>query len=85
MKKHEMKFNVSCLDMTPLDEDSEYSKLAAVGVWNDMSVNSLSSSINILSLPSFQCLINVPFEETVHRSVLLCSFENLISTLKMYY
>lgn len=84
MKKHERKFNVSCLDITPVDEDPEYSKLAAVGMWNDMSVNTLSPRIYILSLPSFQHLINVPLGETVPRSVLLCSFEEVISALKMH-
>ena len=72
--KHiQMEYEISCLDINPIGENSHYSSLAAVGMWTDISVR-------IFSLPSLELLTKENLGgEIIPRSVLLCNFEGVIS------
>ncbi|XP_010906318.1 DNA damage-binding protein 1a [Elaeis guineensis] len=70
--KHiQMEYEISCLDINPIGENSHYSSLAAVGMWTDISVR-------IFSLPSLELLTKENLGgEIIPRSVLLCNFEGV--------
>lgn len=71
VKYEKMKYHVSCLDINPIGEDSNYSKLAAVGMWTDICVG-------IFTLPNLQLLTKENLGgEVVSRSVLLCELEGI--------
>ncbi|XP_010941529.1 DNA damage-binding protein 1a [Elaeis guineensis] len=70
--KHiQLEYEISCLDINPIGENSNYSSLAAVGMWTDISVR-------IFSLPSLELLTKENLGgEIIPRSVLLCTFEGV--------
>ncbi|KAI3495498.1 hypothetical protein L1887_37839 [Cichorium endivia] len=71
-KKHaELKYDISCLDINPIGDNPNYSNLAAVGMWTDISVK-------IFSLPDLNLITEEQLGgEIIPRSVLLCAFEGI--------
>ncbi|KAJ0844874.1 putative transcription factor WD40-like family [Helianthus annuus] len=71
-KKHaQLKYDISCLDINPIGENPNYSSLAAVGMWTDISVK-------IFSLPDLNLMTEEQLGgEIIPRSVLLCAFEGI--------
>ncbi|KAD7117821.1 hypothetical protein E3N88_05089 [Mikania micrantha] len=71
-KKHaQLKYDISCLDINPIGENSNNSNLAAVGMWTDISVR-------IYSLPDLNLITEEHLGgEIIPRSVLLCAFEGI--------
>ncbi|KAI3824589.1 hypothetical protein L1987_06052 [Smallanthus sonchifolius] len=71
-KKHaQLKYDISCLDINPIGENPNYSNLAAVGMWTDISVR-------IFSLPDLNLITEEHLGgEIIPRSVLLCAFEGI--------
>jgi DNA damage-binding protein 1 len=72
VKHIELEHEISCLDINPINENPQYSCLAAVGMWTEISVR-------ILSLPSLQLNWKENFDKAVPRSVLLCTIEAVCS------
>ncbi|KAF6166099.1 hypothetical protein GIB67_023809 [Kingdonia uniflora] len=71
VKHVQLEYEVSCLDINPIGENPNYSQLAAVGMWTDMSVR-------IFSLPSLELSKKEHLGgDIIPRSVLLCSFEGV--------
>lgn len=71
VKHLEIEFDVSCLDINPIGDNSMRSELAVVGLWRDYSVR-------IYSLPNLEFITTLHFGENVPpRSVLLCRFEGI--------
>ncbi|PPD68341.1 hypothetical protein GOBAR_DD34788 [Gossypium barbadense] len=71
VKHAQLEYEISCLDINPIGENSNYSHLAAVGMWTDISVR-------IFSLPELNLITKEQLGgEIIPRSVLLCSFEGL--------
>ncbi|TYH85796.1 hypothetical protein ES332_D02G293700v1 [Gossypium tomentosum] len=69
VKHAQLEYEISCLDINPIGENSNYSHLAAVGMWTDISVR-------IFSLPELNLITKEQLGgEIIPRSVLLCSFE----------
>ncbi|KAE9461432.1 hypothetical protein C3L33_06662, partial [Rhododendron williamsianum] len=69
VKHAQLEYEVSCLDMNPIGENLNYSQLAAVGMWTDISVI-------IFSIPDLNRVTKENLGgEIIPRSVLLCSFE----------
>ncbi|XP_022762655.1 DNA damage-binding protein 1a-like [Durio zibethinus] len=67
----QLEYEISCLDINPICENSNYSQLAAVGMWTDISVS-------IFSLPDLNLITKEQLGgEIIPRSVLLCSFEGI--------
>ncbi|XP_076940007.1 DNA damage-binding protein 1-like [Bidens hawaiensis] len=67
----ELKYDISCLDINPIGENSNRSNLAAVGMWTDISVK-------IFSLPDLTLKTEDHLGgEIIPRSVLLCAFEGI--------
>lgn len=67
--KHvEFDYDVSCLNINPIGENSVYTELAAIGLWNDKTVG-------IFSLPDLKLLSKEDIEDVLVCSVLLCAFE----------
>eukprot|EP00898_Chlorokybus_atmophyticus_P002114 jgi/Chlat1/2903/Chrsp2S04662 len=65
-----LEYEVSCLDISPLNDDSRAS-IAAVGMWTDISVR-------IVELPTLKLLSQEHLGgEIIPRSVLFCSFEGV--------
>lgn len=71
VKHLQLEYEISCLDINPIGENSSYSTLAAVGMWTDISVRMFS--LPGLDLITKECLGG----EIIPRSVLLCSFEGV--------
>lgn len=71
-KKHiQLEHEISCLDINPIGDNPNYSHLAAVGMWTDISVR-------IFSLPDLNLLTKEHLGgEIIPRSVLLCTFEGV--------
>lgn len=70
-KHAQLECEISCLDINPIGENPNYSQLAAVGMWTDISVR-------IFSLPDLNLITKEPLGgEIIPRSVLLCSFEGI--------
>ncbi|KAK1282340.1 DNA damage-binding protein 1 [Acorus calamus] len=64
-----LEYEISCLDISPIGQNSNYSSLAIVGMWTDVSAR-------IFSLPDLDLLtIEHLGGEFIPRSVLLCTFE----------
>ncbi|KAF5752708.1 hypothetical protein HS088_TW01G00624 [Tripterygium wilfordii] len=71
VKHAQLEYEISCLDINPIGENPNYSQLAAVGMWTDISVT-------ILSLPDLNLIVKEHLgREIIPRSVLLCSFEGI--------
>ncbi|PIA41691.1 hypothetical protein AQUCO_02200250v1 [Aquilegia coerulea] len=71
VKHAQLEYEVSCLDINPIGENSNASQLAAVGMWTDMSVR-------IFSLPGLDLITKEHLGgEIIPRSVLLCAFEGV--------
>lgn len=71
VKHAQLEYDVSCLDINPIGENPNYSHLAAVGMWTDISVQ-------IFSLPDLKLITREPLGgEIIPRSVLLCAFEGV--------
>ncbi|GMJ12602.1 damaged DNA binding protein 1A [Hibiscus trionum] len=69
VKHAQLEYEISCLDINPIGENSNHSHLAAVGMWTDISVR-------IFSLPELNLITKEQLGgEIIPRSVLLCSFE----------
>ncbi|KAI3988674.1 hypothetical protein MKX01_027038 [Papaver californicum] len=70
-KYAQLEYEVSCLDINPIGENPNFSQLAAVGMWTDMSVR-------IFSLPGLDLIRKEQLGgEIIPRSVLLCAFEGV--------
>ena len=66
-----LEYEISCLDISPLEEGEERTHLAAVGMWSDMSVR-------IFSLPGLEPVVKELLGgEVIPRAVLFCSFEKV--------
>ncbi|CAH8385815.1 unnamed protein product [Eruca vesicaria subsp. sativa] len=66
-----LEYEVSCLDINPIGDNPNYSQLASVGMWTDISVR-------IFSLPELTLITKEQLGgEIIPRSVLLCSFEGI--------
>ena len=74
----EVDYDIACVDITPLDKDSDTSKYCAVGCWVD-------GSLRIYSIPDFEKLQTHELGgEIVVKSILMCPFEDstyLMATL----
>ncbi|XP_072969615.1 DNA damage-binding protein 1 [Typha angustifolia] len=71
VKHIQLEYAISCLDINPIGENSNYSSLAAVGMWTDISVR-------IFSLPNLELMTKENLGgEIIPRSVLLCTFEGV--------
>ncbi|XP_078433681.1 DNA damage-binding protein 1a-like [Wolffia australiana] len=71
VKHIQLEYDVSCLDINPIDENSNYSSLAAVGMWTDISVR-------VFSLPALDLITKEHLGgEIIPRSVLLCKLEGV--------
>ncbi|OAY47208.1 DNA damage-binding protein 1 [Manihot esculenta] len=71
VKHAQLEYEISCLDINPIGENPNYSQLAAVGMWTDISVR-------IFSLPDLNVITKEHLGgEIIPRSVLLCSFEGI--------
>ncbi|KAJ3708399.1 hypothetical protein LUZ61_012104 [Rhynchospora tenuis] len=71
VKHIQLEYEISCLDINPIGENSTHSSLAAVGMWTDISVR-------IFSLPGLELLKQENLGgEIIPRSVLLCAFEGV--------
>lgn len=66
-----LEYEISCLDINPIGENPNYSTIAAVGMWTDISVR-------IFSLPNLEVLVKENLGgEIIPRSVLMCTFEGV--------
>ncbi|XP_052192414.1 DNA damage-binding protein 1-like isoform X2 [Diospyros lotus] len=71
VKHAQLEYDISCLDINPIGENPNFSQLAAVGMWTDISVR-------IFSLPDLNLITKESVGgEIIPRSVLLCSFEGI--------
>jgi DNA damage-binding protein 1 len=71
VKHAQLEHDVSCVDLNPVGENPQYSSLAAIGLWTDISVS-------IYSLPDLKLIRKENLGgETVPRSVLLCTLERV--------
>jgi DNA damage-binding protein 1 len=79
VKHAQLEYEISCLDINPVGDNPEYSSLAAVGMWTDISVR-------IFALPSLILITKESLGgEVIPRSVLFCSFEGVsTSALSLY-
>ncbi|PNT71609.1 hypothetical protein BRADI_2g32134v3, partial [Brachypodium distachyon] len=68
LKHIQLEHEISCLDINPIGENPQYSSLAAVGMWTDISVR-------IFSLPGLKLIRKEHLGEVVPRSILLCTIE----------
>lgn len=77
VKYAKLDYDISCLDINPIGESPNYSNIAAVGMWTDISVR-------IYSLPDLNLITKEQLGgEIIPRSVLMCSFEG-VCTLYLY-
>ncbi|KAL2494428.1 DNA damage-binding protein 1a [Forsythia ovata] len=71
VKHAQLEYDISCLDINPIGDRPNYSQLAAVGMWTDISVR-------IFSLPDLNLIKTEHLGgEIIPRSVLLCSFDGI--------
>ncbi|CAN4082374.1 unnamed protein product [Withania somnifera] len=71
VKYAKLDYDISCLDINPIGENPNYSSIAAVGMWTDISVR-------IYSLPDLNLITKEQIGgEIIPRSVLMCSFEGI--------
>ena len=79
VKHAQLEYEISCLDINPIGENPNYSQLAAVGMWTDISVR-------IFSLPDLNLITKEPLGgEIIPRSVLLCVFEGVCLCLSFIF
>lgn len=77
VKNTQLEYDISCLDINPIGDNPNYSQLAAVGMWTDISVR-------IFSLPDLNLITKVHLGgEIIPRSVILCSFEGVSFMLNL--
>lgn len=75
----QLDFEISCLDINPIGENPNYSQLAAIGMWTDISVQ-------IYSLPDLSRITKEHLGgEIIPRSVLLCAFEGVCLCLSLLH
>jgi hypothetical protein len=73
VKHAQLEHEISCLDLNPVGENSQYSSLATIGMWTDISVR-------IFSLPDLELVRKETLGgEIVPRFVLLCTLEGVCS------
>lgn len=78
VKHAQLEYEISSLDINPIGQNPNYSQLAAVGMWTDISVR-------IFSLPDLNLITKENLGgEIIPRSVLLCSFEGVSSSACLY-
>ncbi|XP_044479397.1 DNA damage-binding protein 1-like [Mangifera indica] len=71
VKHAQLEYEISCLDINPIGENPNYSQIAAVGMWTDITVR-------IFSLPDLNLITKEHLGgEIIPRSVLLCAFEGV--------
>ncbi|CAI9760069.1 unnamed protein product [Fraxinus pennsylvanica] len=71
VKHAQLEYDISCLDINSIGDNPNYSQLAAVGMWTDISVR-------IFSLPDLNLITKEHLGgEIIPRSVLLCSFDGI--------
>lgn len=71
IKHAQLDNEISCLDINPIGENPNYSHLAVVGMWTDISVR-------VFSLPDLNLITQEHLGgEIIPRSVLLCTFEGV--------
>uniref|UniRef100_A0ACD5TYR9 Uncharacterized protein n=1 Tax=Avena sativa TaxID=4498 RepID=A0ACD5TYR9_AVESA len=71
VKHAQLEHEISCVDLNPVGENPQYSSLAAIGLWTDISVS-------IFSLPDLELIRKESLGgEIVPRSVLLCTLEGV--------
>ncbi|KAM0886112.1 hypothetical protein ACQ4PT_029885 [Festuca glaucescens] len=71
VKHAQLDHEVSCVDLNPVGENPQYSSLAAIGLWTDISVS-------IYSLPDLELIRKENLGGAiVPRSVLLCTLEGV--------
>ncbi|KAM0860241.1 hypothetical protein ACQ4PT_046665 [Festuca glaucescens] len=71
VKHAQLEHEISCVDLNPVGENQQYSSLAAIGLWTDISVS-------IYSLPALELIWKENLGgEIVPRSVLLCNLEGV--------
>lgn len=76
VKHAQLEYEISCLDINPIGENPNYSNMAAVGMWTDISVR-------IFSLPDLNLITKEHLGgEIIPRSVLLCAFEGVCLCLR---
>jgi DNA damage-binding protein 1 len=79
VKHAQLEYEISCLDINPVGDNPEYSSLAAVGMWTDISVR-------IFALPSLILITKESLGgEVIPRSVLFCSFEGVSASALYLY
>lgn len=79
LKHAQLEYEISCLDINPIGENPNYSQIAAVGMWTDISVR-------IFSLPDLNLITKEHLGgEIIPRSVLLCAFEGVWFCLNLQY
>jgi DNA damage-binding protein 1 len=69
-KQAQLEHEISCLDISPISENSNRSFLAAVGTWSDITVR-------LFSLPDLKFITKEHLGEIISRSVLLCALEGV--------
>jgi DNA damage-binding protein 1 len=78
VKHIQLEYEVSCLDINPIGENSIQSSIAAVGMWTDISVR-------VFSLPGLELLKKESLGgEIIPRSVLLCAFEGVCFSILFF-
>ncbi|KAK4488128.1 hypothetical protein RD792_003870 [Penstemon davidsonii] len=71
IKHARLEYEISCLDINPIGDSPNFSQLAAVGTWTDISVM-------VFSLPELNVITKEHLGgDITPRSVLLCSFEGI--------
>ncbi|KAG6496539.1 hypothetical protein ZIOFF_044406 [Zingiber officinale] len=71
VKHIQLEYEISCLDINPIGENPNYTTVAAVGMWTDLTVR-------IFSLPSLELLTKENLGgEIIPRSILQCTFEGV--------
>ncbi|TXG48061.1 hypothetical protein EZV62_027355 [Acer yangbiense] len=71
VKQALLEYEISCLGINPIGDNPNYSQLAAVGIWTDISVW-------IFSLPNLNLITKENLGgEIIPRSILLCAFEGI--------
>ena len=79
VKHAQLEYEVSCLDINPTGDNPNYSQLAAVGMWTDISVR-------IFVLPDLTLITKEQLGgEIIPRSALLCAFEGVWFSSPSYY
>ena len=70
-----MDYEVACIDITPLTENSANAEYCVIGLWTDISVR-------LLRLPNLECIFT---EELVGGIQLIRSIEMFLSAERIFY